>query len=138
MANVSNLSVVVCFAIVIIAAASVVVAAMFMRISKALMANAESIRLLAEHIDARTGELMISARKSIEDVNAITERVGQQMDRVETIVGNIEHVSTDARSSMHMVDATVVPMLGNLHGLLGGLRKGVDTWNEQGAKKDEL
>lgn len=124
-------------ALCVIAVASVTITVMFAVIAKALVANTESIKLLVEHLDTRTGPMLESAQKAISDIKEITERVNGQMDRVENIVGNIEQATHDARSSMKMVDATVVPTLTNLHSIVGGIKKGLDAYREQGAKNDE-
>lgn len=131
------MSIFVVCAISVIAIASVAVTVIFAYIAKALVANTESIKLLVDHLDARTGPMLESALKAIDDVKEITERVNGQMDRVENIVGNIEQATHDARSSMKMVDATVVPALSNLHSIVGGIKKGLDAYREQGTKNDE-
>ena len=117
----------------VIALSSIAVAIVFMFLVKALIANTESLKMLIDHLDGRLDTAMDSVQQSINDVNKITERVNDQMDRVENIVQNVQHTTKDARTSVHMVNATVVPMLANMHGIMGGIKKGVDVWRESGA-----
>ena len=116
--------------IIVIALSSVALAVIFWFLIKALVRNTESLRTLIGHVDTRLDTAMVSVQKSIEDINHITGQVNQQMDRVEQIVDHIEQTTRDARTSMRMVNNTVVPMLANAHGIMGGIRKGIDTWND--------
>lgn len=128
---------VVSLSLIVIALSSIGIAVIFSFLARALMANTEAIQKLVDHLDARLDTALQSVQKSIEDVNGITQRVNMQMDRVEAIVQNIEHTTKDARTSVHMVNATVVPMLANMHGIMGGVRKGIDTWNKTGGEDNE-
>jgi uncharacterized protein YoxC len=128
---------VVSLSLVVIAFSSIGIAVIFSFLARALMANTEAIQKLVDHLDARLDTALQSVQKSIEDVNGITQRVNMQMDRVESIVQNIESTTKDARTSVHMVNQTVVPMLANMHGIMGGIRKGIDTWNSTGGEENE-
>jgi uncharacterized protein YoxC len=122
--------------LVVLALSGVIVALTFTVLVKALKSNTESIKTLVDHMDSRVDTLMDSVQKSIADINGITESVNHQMERVDQIVNNIEVATKDARTSVHMVNATVVPILANMHGIVGGLRKGVETWRETGAREE--
>ena len=129
--------IVVSLSLIVIAISSIGIAVVFSFLARALIANTEAIQKLVDHLDTRLDTALQSVQKSIDDVNGITQRVNMQMDRVESIVQNIEHTTKDARTSVHMVNATVVPVLANMHGIMGGIRKGIDTWNKTGGEGNE-
>jgi uncharacterized protein YoxC len=122
-------------ALIIIACASIVIAIGFVFLVKALLQNTQVIQSAVSHLDKNLNQALESVQKSINDVNVITKRVSEQMDRVDSIVGNIETATGDARHSVHMVNSTVVPMLANLHGVMAGVKKGVDTWKASAAEE---
>lgn len=122
-------------ALIIIACASILISVVFIFLVKALLKNTEAITSAVSRLDRSLGLAMDSVQKSVEDVNVITRRVSEQMDRVESIVDNIDNATRDARHSVHMVNSTVVPMLANVHGLMAGVRKGVETWKTSAAEE---
>lgn len=121
--------------IIIIACASIVIAIGFVFLVKALLQNTQAIQTAVSRLDKNLNIVLESVQKSIEDVNVITHRVSEQMDRVESIVDNIETATRDARHSVHMVNSTVTPMLANAHSIMAGVKKGVDTWKAGAAEK---
>ena len=122
-------------ALIVIACAGIVISVAFIFLVKALVQNTESLRTLVGHLDQNINTAMDSVHKSIQDVKVITDRISRQMDRVESIVDNIDGATRDARHSVHMVNTTVVPMLANVHGIMAGIRKGVDTWKTSVAEE---
>ena len=63
---------------------------------------------------------------------AVTEEAGGKMDKLGTIVDNIEKISEDVKSSTDMINRTVSPALGNIQAISAGMKKAVETWNEFG------
>jgi hypothetical protein len=115
----------------VIAVSAVSVAVIFFWLSQSLIKSNESLRTVV-------GEIDVSVQRTIDEVGGITKRVAMQMDRVDEIVENVEHITADARSSMHMVDQTVFPALSTLKATLAGVRRGLEVWRETGEKnKDE-
>lgn len=122
-------------AVIVIACASIVIAMGFVFMVKALLQNTQAIQTAVSRLDKNLNIVLESVQKSIEDVNVITRRVSEQMDRVESIVDNIETATSDARHSVHMVNSTVTPMLANVHSIVAGVKKGVDTWKANAAEE---
>ena len=118
--------------VAIIAASGVCVAVTFVWLANSLVRGVGSIRNLIEEVDHNVQGTVVSLRAAIDDINVITRRANAQMDRVEKIVENVEQVTIDARSSMHLVDETVYPALSNVKAALSGIRKGMEVWRETG------
>jgi len=102
-------------------------------VARNLISGSASLKKLIETIDYNVNTTVDMLQRSIADVNTITERANGQMDRIEEVMENVQHLSGDARSSMHMIDETVSPILSNAHSVVAGGRKAVDTWNDIGA-----
>ena len=116
----------------IIALSFLFIAFTFYWIAKALIYSTNSIRNLIDVLDVRLKKNMNDLNHSISDINEITQRVNGHMDRVDVIVENIAHVTNDARTSMHLVESTVVPVFSNLYALIAGVRKGIEVWKGAG------
>ncbi len=99
-------------------------------VARSLISGAVSIRKLIETVDYNVHTSVDMLQRSIGDINLITQRVGDQMERVESIVGDAQQVARDARVSMRLIEETLVPVLTNLHAISAGLRKGLETWRE--------
>ena len=112
----------------IIALSFLFIAYTFYWIARALSYSTHSIKNLIDEVDVRLKKNMNDLNQSIGDINQITQRVSGQMDKVDTIVENIEHVTNDARTSVHLVESTIVPVFSNLYSLIAGVRKGVEVW----------
>ena len=123
------------FSIVTIAISSVLVTAILYWVARSLISSSGSLKKLIEDVNVNIGGTVEMLQKSIIDVNEITRRVGDQMDRVEKIVGNAGDITEDLKTSADMINRTIVPTLGNLHAVAAGARKAVDTWNEYGTER---
>lgn len=119
-------------ALVIMAVSSVAVTVVLYWLAKSLISSSVSLNKLIETVDYNVHTTVDMLQKSIDDINVMTRRVGDNMDKLDSIVENVDNISSDVRSSMHMIDKTVVPTLTNLHSISAGARKAIETWNEYG------
>ncbi|MEW5947511.1 MAG: DUF948 domain-containing protein [bacterium] len=112
----------------IIALSFLFISITFFWIARTLAFSTNSVRRLVEDVDSRLKENLDSLDASLKNVNRMTERAGAYMDRVDVIVGNLEHATGDARTSLHLVESTIAPLFANLHSIIMGVRRGVETW----------
>ncbi len=114
----------------VLAASGVFLALTVYWVARSLISGSASIKKLIETIDYNVHTSVDMLQRSISDINAITQRAGDQMEHVESIVSDAQQVARDARVSMRLIEETLVPVLTNLHAISAGLRKGLDTWRE--------
>jgi len=114
----------------VLAASGVLLALTVYWVARSLISGSASIKKLIETIDYNVHTSVDMLQRSISDINAITQRAGDQMEHVESIVSDAQQVARDARVSMRLIEETLVPVLTNLHAISAGLRKGLDTWRE--------
>ncbi len=124
-------------ALVVIALAGVTVSLTLYWLAKSLISSSVSLKKLIETVDYNVHSTVDMLQKSIDDINLMTKRIGDNMDKLDSIVENVESISSDVRSSMNMIDKTVVPTLSNLHSISAGARKAIETWNEYGGNGSE-
>ncbi|MFH0793309.1 MAG: DUF948 domain-containing protein, partial [bacterium] len=112
----------------VIAASFLFIAFTFLWIARSLAASSNSLKQMIEDADSRVKQNLEAINKSIQDANSITGRISGQMDRVDAIVKNIEHTTQDARSTVHLVESTVVPLFSNLYSIVTGVRRGIEVF----------
>lgn len=121
----------------IIALCGIALALTIFWVAKSLISGSASIKKLVETIDYNVHTSMDMIQRSINDVNLITQRAAEQMERIEAIITDAHEIAKDARSSMSMIESTVVPSLIGLHAATAGIRKGLETWRELGNDIDD-
>ena len=101
-------------------------------VARSLISGSASVKKLIETIDHNVHTSVDMIQRSINDINVITQRAADQMNRIEGIITDTREIAKDARSSMSMIESTVVPTLVSLHAASAGLRKGLETWRGLG------
>jgi methyl-accepting chemotaxis protein len=122
-------------AVILIAVCAVLTTAILFWVARSLIDGSTSLKKLLETVSENVERTVAELRKSIEDINEITEKAGGQMDRVEDIVKDVRHAAGDARSILHATDQTVVPIVSNMKSVSAGLMKAVETWNDMGERR---
>ncbi|HOX27811.1 MAG TPA: hypothetical protein PLQ76_01510 [bacterium] len=124
-------------AVFVIAVCAVCVTAILYWVARNLILGSGSLKKLIETVDYNVHTIVDMLQKSIDDINGITQRAGEQMDKVSEIMEDAHQtaedarqVAADAKSTMHMIETTVVPTLISVKSISAGLKKGLETWRE--------
>ncbi|MFA6448263.1 MAG: hypothetical protein WCX65_02245 [bacterium] len=114
----------------VIAICGVALAVTIYWVAKSLISGTASLKKLIETVDYNVHTSVDMIQRSITDINTITQKASDQMERIEAIITDAHQIGVDARTSMSMIESTLVPTLVSLHAISAGLRKGLDTWRE--------
>jgi len=114
----------------VIAICGVALAATIFWVARSLINGSASLKKLIETVDYNVHTSVDMIQRSINDINVITQKASDQMEAIEEIIGDGRQIGKDMRSSMTMIETTLVPALISLHALSAGLKKGLDTWRE--------
>jgi hypothetical protein len=118
------------FALTIIAVCGVALAATIYWVARSLISGTTSLKKLIETVDYNVHTSVDMIQRSINDINVITQKASDQMEQIEAIINDGRQIGKDMRSSMAMIESTLVPALISLHALSAGLKRGLDTWRE--------
>jgi hypothetical protein len=114
----------------VIAVCGVALAATIYWVARSLISGSASLKKLIETVDYNVHTSVDMIQRSINDINVITQKASDEMDEIEAIISDGRQIGKDMRSSMSMIETTLVPALISLHALSAGLKKGLDTWRE--------
>ncbi len=134
MGNVSNY---LSLALIVLAVCAVAITAILFHVARHLTSSTASLKTLIDTVDVNIRETVTMVQTSIDDVNTITKTTSGQMEKVEEIAENVRLTSGNIRTTMHVIEKTAVPLLGNFHAISAGLRKAIETWNDYGKENGQ-